>query len=113
MMGDHARPQIPPGPQSLDLTDLGKGEPGVERVSPSRCLSAPITLEVPLLWVLRPCPAHRLKCSASVGSQGPTQLGGMGWGPEAIPSPRLAMCLSGGQGQGHTSGSPSPLGQTG
>lgn len=53
------------------------------------------------------------KSGASVGSQGPTQLGGMGWGPETlIPSPRLAMCLSGGQGQGHTSlGLPLPLGK--
>lgn len=89
VMGDHERPPNTPHPQSLGLTDLGKEEPGMKRVSPCKCLSAPHHVKAPLLWVLPPCSARRLS-GASVRTQGPTQWGSTGRGPETPRFPAFA-----------------------
>lgn len=61
VMGDHARP--PNTPWSPELRPNRPGEGGA-RGGEGQSVQVPFSphhVKVPLLWVLRPCPAHRLR----------------------------------------------------
>lgn len=90
VMGDHARPPNTPSSPELGPNRPGEGGARHEEGQPMQVPFSPPSHESPFAVGPAALSCMQAKSGASVGTQGPTQRGGTGQGPETLRFPAFA-----------------------